>query len=69
MDKDELAVWENSQGMVFIAWYERQDSLIYPDEPGNIESMANIIGVSKESVIAAVNKYQRDKRKRIGGSK
>lgn len=52
--KKDLFVWENSLGMMFIAWSERHNSVIDPNEPGNLKTMANIIGVTVEEVKSAV---------------
>ena len=60
MEKD-LSVWENSTGMMFICWYERHTSVIYPNEPRNIEAMANIIGTPVENVHNAIARWQNRK--------
>ena len=40
--------------MMFISWTEQHDSVIYPDEPGNITAIAGIIGVSVKEVQDAI---------------
>lgn len=60
MEKN-LYVWENSLGMMSIAWTERHTSLIYPDEPGNIKAMADCIGVSDYAVKIAIQTYRDEK--------
>jgi len=54
--KKDLFVWQNSSNMMFISWTEQHDSVIDPNEPGNLEAMASIIGVTVEDVWAAVSK-------------
>ena len=58
MGLKDLVVWENSSGMMFIGWRVRMDSVIYPDEPGNLKAMADFIGVDVAVVKIAVQKYK-----------
>ena len=60
MDK-KVYVWENSMGMMFISWIERETSSFYPDEPGGIKAMVNLIGVSADVIRAALKNKNKQK--------
>jgi len=63
MEKD-FQVWENSTGTMFIAWTKRESSVICPEEPGNIETMATIIGVLPETIHIAIKTWQEEERQK-----
>ena len=57
---DNIHIWENSEGTMFISWEERHDSLFYP-EPHHIETMARIINTTPEVIRNALEKWNKSK--------
>lgn len=53
-----IHVWENSSGMMFMGWSERNESIIHPKEPGNLKFMANYLGTTIEHLHTLVRTYK-----------
>lgn len=58
IDLTSIHVWKNSSGMMFMSWSERNESIIHPKEPGNLEFMANYLGAPVEHLRALVKVYK-----------
>ncbi len=41
-----------------MSWMEKHDSIIHPEEPGNIEFMANYLGTTVEHLHAIIRTYK-----------